>query len=70
MPNNYYQKHKQRLRKEAHEKYQNLSEEEKKTKGERRPKKDIKSLLKKKKKKSISINVNVIKVFLRNKKRN
>ena len=27
--NNYYQKHKERLRKEAREKYQNLSEEEK-----------------------------------------
>ena len=26
--NNYYQKHKERLRKEAREKYQNLSEEE------------------------------------------
>ena len=29
MTNNYYQKHKERRRKEAREKYQNLSEEEK-----------------------------------------
>ena len=29
MTNNYYQKHKEKLRKEAHERYQNLSEEEK-----------------------------------------
>ena len=29
MVNKYYQKHKERLRKEARERYQNLSEEEK-----------------------------------------
>ena len=29
MTNKYYQKHKERLRKEVREKYQNLSEEEK-----------------------------------------
>ena len=29
MVKNYYQKHKERLQKEAHERYQNLSEEEK-----------------------------------------
>ena len=29
MVNNYYQKHKEKLRKEAREKYENLSEEEK-----------------------------------------
>ena len=29
MKNNYYQKHKERLQKEAHAKHQNLSEEEK-----------------------------------------
>ena len=33
MVNKYYQKHKERLRKEARERYQNLSEEEK---GKRR----------------------------------
>ena len=35
MINKYYQKHKERLRKEARERYQNLSEEEK---GKRRKK--------------------------------
>ena len=30
MVNKYYQKHKEKLRKEARERYQNLSEEEKK----------------------------------------
>ena len=29
MVNKYYRKHKEKLRKEAHERYQNLSEEEK-----------------------------------------
>ena len=29
MTNKYYQKHKQKLQKDAHERYQNLSEEEK-----------------------------------------
>ena len=29
MTNKYYQKHKERLQKEVHERYQNLSEEEK-----------------------------------------
>ena len=31
MTNKYYQKHNKKLRKEARERYQNLSEEEKKT---------------------------------------
>ena len=38
MKNNYYQKHKERLRKEVREKYQNLSEEKKRQKS---PDKDI-----------------------------
>ena len=50
--NKYYQKHKKRLRKEAREGYQSLSEEKKKDK---RPQKDVKILLKKKNKKGISI---------------
>ena len=29
MANNFYQKHRERLRKKAHERYQNISEEEK-----------------------------------------
>ena len=36
MTNNYYQKHKERLRKETRKKYQNLSEEEK-NKRKKRP---------------------------------
>ena len=40
MTNNYYQKHKEKLQKEANKRYQNRSEE--KTKGEERPEKDIK----------------------------
>ena len=47
--NNYHQKHKGRLRKEARVRYQNLSEEEK-NKRQKSPKKDMKILLKKKKK--------------------
>ena len=45
MVNKYYQKHKENLRKEAQERYQNLSEEEKE--------------------KSVSIIVNVIRMFLK-----
>ena len=63
MTTNYYQKYKEKLQKEARERYQNLSEEEK-DKRQRKPEKDIKILLKKKKKKS------AVKIFLRNKKRN
>ena len=63
MTNNYYQNHKENPRKEAGERYQNLSEEEK-DKRQKRPKKDIKILLKKKKKKG------TIRIFLRNKRRN
>ena len=68
MPNNYCQKHKESLQKEAREKYQNLSEEEK-DKRQKKPEKDNKLLQKKKKKKSFSIIVNVIRIFLRNKSR-
>ena len=39
MVNEYYQKYKERLRKEARERHQNLSEEEK-TRGKKRPRKD------------------------------
>ena len=35
MTNNYYQKHKERLQKEAHAKHQNLSEEEKNPKKQK-----------------------------------
>ena len=39
-------------------------------KGEKKPEKDIKILLKKKKKKSVNIIVNVIKISLNTKKKN
>ena len=51
LKNKYYQKQNESLRKEAREKYQNLSKEER-TKGKKKPNKDIKILQKKKKKKS------------------
>ena len=63
MENNYYQKHKERLRNEARKRYENLSEGEK-SKGKKWPKKDIIVLLKKKKKKT-----GVKRIFLRNKSR-
>ena len=51
MTNNYYQKQKERLQKEARERCHYLSEEEK-DKRQKRLEKVIKILLKKKKKKS------------------
>ena len=51
MTNNYYQEYKEKLRKGAHERYQNLSEEEKDTRLET----DIKIFLKKKKEKKTSV---------------
>ena len=50
MVNTYYQKHKERLLKEARERYQKLSEK-KKIIGKKNPEKDIKVLLKRKKEK-------------------
>ena len=46
MRNNYYQKHKDRLKKVTRERYQNLSNEKKKTKLEKWSEKDIKISLK------------------------
>ena len=51
MTNNDYQNHKERLRKVAREKYQNLSEEEK-DKRQKRTRERYQILLKKKKKKT------------------
>ena len=65
MVNKYYQKHKEKLQKEAHEWHQNLLEEEKE-KGEKELKTDIKIFLKRKKKKIVSIIMNVIRIFLMN----
>ena len=63
MSNKYYQKHKEKLRKEAREIYQNLSEEEK-TKGEKRAEKGIKILLNIKKEKSVNIIRNISRSYL------
>ena len=63
MVNKYYQKYKERLLKEACERYQNLSEEEKE-KRRKRPEKVIKILLKKEKKKVFSIIKNVKRSYL------
>ena len=54
MPTKYKQKRKEKLRKEARERYQNLSEEKNKTKKNNTCQKFLKS----KKKKSINIIVN------------
>ena len=66
MTNKYYQKHKEILQIEAREYYQNLTEEEK---GKRRNKarERYQNLTEEKKEKSVSIIVNVIKIFLENK---
>ena len=63
MVNKHYQKHKERLWKEAQERYENLSKEEK-TKGEKKLEKDIKLSLKKKKKKGVSIIRNLSRSYL------
>ena len=52
MTNNYYQKHKERLQKEARKKIK-ISLKNKRTKHEKRLEKDVKVLLKKKKKKKL-----------------
>ena len=52
MTNNYYQKHKERLQKEARKKIK-ISLKNKRTKNEKRLEKDVKFLLKKKKKKKL-----------------
>ena len=69
MTNNYYQEHKERLRKEAHKKKIKIFLKRKKTDVKKRPENNIRILLKKKKKKSVCIIVNVTRIFLRNKSR-
>ena len=54
MVHKYYQKHKDRLRKEAHKRYKNCSQEEK-DKKQKKLYKDIKFLLKRIKKKKVSV---------------
>ena len=63
MVNKYYQKHKERLQKEARGRHQNFLKKKNK-KGEKRPEKDIKILLKRKKKKGVSIIKNVSRSYL------
>ena len=63
MLNKYYQKNKERLRKEARERYQNLLKN-KTIKGEKSLEKDIKILQKNKKKKGVSIIKNVKRTYL------
>ena len=48
MVNKYYQKHKERLQKEASERYQNLSEEEKEERRKKKSETDIIIFLKNK----------------------
>ena len=59
---NYYHKYKEKLQKELHKSYQNLSEK-KKTKSFNMLVSDIEILLKKKKKKSVNMVVNNMKIF-------
>ena len=66
MTTNIYQKHKEKLRKEAHERYQNISEEEK-DKSQKKVQDKYQNLSEKEKEKSFSIIANVIRIFLRNK---
>ena len=70
MTNNYYQKHKEKLQKEAREKYQNLSEEEKDKRGKKARDRYQNLSEEEKEKKSISIIMNIIRIFLRNKSKN
>ena len=58
-----------KYKKQTHEKYQNIYEEEKEKGKKKRPKVDTKIFLKKKKKKNVSMNVNVIRIFLKKKKK-
>ena len=66
--NNYYQKHKKSLRKQAGKKYQNLFEEEK-HKRRKKARERCQSFTEEEKEKIVDIIVNVIKFFLRNKSR-
>ena len=65
MVNKYYQNYKEKLQKEARERYQNLSDEEKEKKAKKGPRQISKSF----EKKSVSIIVNVIRIFLKKKKK-
>ena len=62
MTNNYYQKYKEKLSKNAHERYQNLSEK-KTTKSANMLVSDIEIFLKKKNKRSVNMVVSDIRIF-------
>ena len=64
---NYYQKHKEKLRKEARERHQNLSEEEKEKRQKNAQGRYENLSEEENEKKSAIIIVNVIRIFLRNK---
>ena len=67
MVNRYYRKHKEKFQKEACERYQNLSEEEKLNRWKKA--RDRHQNLFEEKEKSVSSIVNVIRIFLKNKKK-
>ena len=52
--NNYYQKHKEKLRKEACERYQNLFEEKKKQRAKKCPRQILKSFRRRESKRNVS----------------
>ena len=65
---NKYQKHKETIQKEASEKYQNFSEEERHQKWEKAQERD-QNFTEEERKESNSIIMKAIKIFLRNKSR-
>ena len=69
MVNKYNQKHKEKLRKEAHERYQNLSKEEKDKRRKKAQDRYQNLSEEEKEKENISIIVNVIRIFLKKKKK-
>ena len=63
MVNKYYQKHKERLRKESRERNQNLSEEEK-DKKKKKKKKGLRKFTEESKEKGVSIIRNIRRSYL------
>ena len=63
MVNEYYQKSKEKLEKEARERYQNISEEKKEKRPKKRLQIDRKVFLKTKKEENVSFIVIAIRIF-------
>ena len=63
MVNEYYQKSKEKLEKEARERYQNISEEKKEKRPKKRLQIDRKVFLKTKKEENVSFIVITIRIF-------